>query len=87
MYSLFDRNADAERLEQVSVLRLAGCRHVPASTFLRTRWNQLDKHSQRATLPTILTRAVFQMSATEITLDLVEGAAKIIGESIEVECE
>lgn len=50
-------------------------------------WNQLDKHSQRATLPTILTRAMFQMSATEITLDLVDSAAKIIGEAIEVECE
>jgi hypothetical protein len=54
---------------------------------LTVAWNQLDKHSQRAALPLILSRVVFQLSTGEMTLDLAEGAAERIGNVTDVECE
>jgi site-specific DNA recombinase len=54
---------------------------------LTVAWNQLDKHSQRATLPLILSRVVFQLSTGEMTLELAEGAAERIGNVTDVECE
>jgi hypothetical protein len=41
-------------------------------------WNQLTEDAKRIVLPTILSRAVLEMSTGEITLGLVDDAAEIV---------
>lgn len=45
-------------------------------------WNQLTEEA-KIVLPTILSRAVLDMSTGEITLGLVDDAAEIVGEAVE----
>lgn len=46
-------------------------------------WSQLTEGAKRIVLPTILSRAVLDMSTGEITLGLVDDAAEIVGEAVE----
>jgi hypothetical protein len=46
-------------------------------------WNQLTEDAKRIVLPTILSRAVLDMSTGEITLGLVDDAAEIVGKAAE----
>lgn len=46
-------------------------------------WNQLTEYAKRSVLPTILSKAVLEMSTGEITLGLADDAAEIVGKAAE----
>jgi hypothetical protein len=46
-------------------------------------WNRLTEDAKRIVLPAILSRAVLEMSTGEITLGLVDDAAKIVRKAAE----
>ena len=46
-------------------------------------WNQLTEDAKRIVLPTILSKAVLDMSTGEITLGFVDDAAEIVGKAAE----
>lgn len=68
---------------QIDTCRLYALSQGWENYIIAAAWNQLTEDAKRIVLPTILSRAVLDMSTGEITLGLVDDAAENVGKAAE----